>query len=817
MPFYLQRLVQTGSMALLYAALGWVGLSLVLLPEYGSPVFPAAGLALALVLVHGYRMLASIWLGALLMVLLDGWQRHTLAPATLLFGVANATGAALQAAAGAWLLGRAPRCGWRALENEKDILRFMLRAGLVAGLISASLGILAMEQLGLVARDLAPLTWWFWYSGDVLGIMLFAPLSLGLLLRGDALWRSRSRSVMLPTLLTLLVVSFMYLVVWRWETRQVAAARDWIVPAFGGIGLLFATLLQLLLLGMTGRASQLQRKNEELRSSEGRYRHLFNESPLPSWLLEAETGRFLMVNDRAVEHYGWSRQQWLGMRLQDILSDASLARYRHADTGKPQQALQHRKRDGGVIDVRVNSSAAEYAGRPARLEIVQDVTAEKRAQEQISFLAYHDTLTGLPNRTLGQDRLLQALATARRSGLQVGILYLDVDNFKHVNDVYGHAAGDCLLKEMAARLGRSLRAADTLCRVSGDEFMVLLPGLSSEHQVSNVCERIIADFSAPLTVDCGVQLVCTLSIGAAVCPQHGDDIGTLLRHADLALYQAKKAGRNTYRFFEQQMNEALLRYLQTCAGLREALQRGEFELHYQPQLALDSGRLLAVETLIRWNHPIQGLVQPADFIEIAEESGLIVPIGRWVLQQACRQAAAWSRAGHDFTLAVNLSAAQFRRGQVEQDVSDALAASGLAPSRLELELTESILLHADTAVLSVLERWKAAGIRLSIDDFGTGYSSLSYLKNISLDKLKIDRSFVSNFHHNYKDRAIVQAILEIARSLGIGTTAEGIEEPQVAEQLRAMGCEAGQGYWYSRPLPAAEFERWLDGRLRQTA
>lgn len=814
MIFPLQRLRQIGVLTLAFAALGWLGMSLVLSPIYGSPVFPAAGLALAFVLVYGYRVLPGVWLGALLMVLLDGWQRDTLGSATWLFGIANATGAALQAGVGAWLIGRAPRCDWRLMEREGDVLRFMWRGGLAAGVISASLGVWAMELLGFISHDLAPRTWWFWYSGDVLGIVLFAPLSLSWLLSRQALWRSRRYSVMLPTLLALLVASLIYLAAWHWESSQPDEVRDWwVVPAIGGVCLLFSALLQLLLLGMTGRASLLQRKNDELKSSEARYRQLFNASPLPSWLLDCQTGCFLMVNDRAIEHYGWSREQWLDMKLRDILVDAGPTPDMNQGPGEAQQELQHCRQDGSVIKVRVNSSAAEYAGRSARLVIVQDVTAEKNAQQHIRFLAYHDTLTGLPNRMLGQDRLQHALAAAHRNGHLVGLLYLDLDNFKHVNDAHGHPAGDSLLKVVAARLIHCLRASDTLCRVSGDEFMVVLPDLLSDHQVVRVCERILGQFTTALEIDGGVQLASSLSIGVAVYPRHGADIDTLLRHADLALYQAKKAGRNAYRFFEQQMNDTLQRYLQTCAGLREALEHDEFELHYQPQLSLHSGELVAVEALIRWNRPGQGLVLPSDFIEVAEESGLIVPIGRWVLERACRQAAHWCRTGKgEFMLAVNLSAVQFRRGRVEQDVLDALEDSGLDPSRLELELTESMLLHPE--VLSTMERWKARGISLSIDDFGTGYSSLSYLKQINLDKLKIDRSFITRLHEDPKDRAIVRTIIELARSLGLRTTAEGIEQPEVAEQLRVLGCGAGQGYCYSRPMPAAEFEHWLERHSR---
>ena len=390
MIFLLQRLRLIGLLTLAYAAMGWLGMSLVPPPFYGSPIFPAAGLALAFVMVHGYKVLPGIWLGALVMSLLSDWQTETLGPDTWLLGIAVGAGATLQSAVGAWLLGRPHRCDWQRMEQEGDMLRFMLRAGLLAGVISASLGVSAAILLGKTDTDQFLLDWWFWYSGDVLGIMLFTPLSLSWLL-GDqqAIWRSRRYTLMLPTLLALLFASLIYLAAWHSESLQPSAIQDWVVPAIGGIFLLLAALLQMLLLGMTGRASWLQRKNDELEASEARYRSLFNASPLPSWLLERDTGRFLMVNDRAIEHYGWSREQWLNMKRQDILVDMGLSPDVNAVPGEAQKELQHRRRDGSLIEVRVHSSDAQYAGCSATLEIVQDVTAEKHSQHHIRFLAYH--------------------------------------------------------------------------------------------------------------------------------------------------------------------------------------------------------------------------------------------------------------------------------------------------------------------------------------------------------------------------------------------------------------------------------------------
>lgn len=440
---------------------------------------------------------------------------------------------------------------------------------------------------------------------------------------------------------------------------------------------------------------------------------------------------------------------------------------------------------------------------------LQDITAQRLALEQIEYLAYHDPLTGLPNRTLGQDRLQQALNAAERDGYSLGVLYLDLDNFKHFNDVYGHAMGDRLLKSVAARVASSLRAEDTLCRLSGDEFMVMLLDLHASEQLQLVCQRILARIAEPLEVE-GLKPLLSFSIGGAIYPEHGRDIGSLMRHADLALYEAKKAGRGRFRIFEPQMNESLQHYLQTCDDLRLALEREEFELHYQPQIALHNSEVIGVEALLRWNHPQRGLLQPGTFIGVAEESGLIAPIGRWVLQQACRQGAAWHRAGwSQLRMAVNLSAVQFRHGQLGQELFEVLAESGLDPNRLELELTESTLLHSDSAILATVAQWQAKGIELSIDDFGTGYSSLSYLKRLNVDKLKIDRSFIANLREDEQDRTIVRAIIQIAQSMGIKTIAEGIEDPLVIEQLRAMGCDKVQGFWYSKPLPAGQFEQWF--------
>jgi diguanylate cyclase (GGDEF)-like protein/PAS domain S-box-containing protein len=461
------------------------------------------------------------------------------------------------------------------------------------------------------------------------------------------------------------------------------------------------------------------------------------------------------------------------------------------------------------------SGRAQFEGEGVNRRAVRmhgvflDITAQEQARQQIDFLAFHDPLTSLPNRVLGLERLQQAIGAASRHQSQLALLYLDLDKFKYVNDTHGHALGDLLLKGVARRLGGCLRAEDTLFRLSGDEFMIVLPNVKNANQVSNACERILARHAEPFDLD-GIQVATSFCVGAVMYPQDGMSGEMLMRNSDMALYEAKKAGPNSFRFFEPQMNANLVKYVQTREALVQAIEREEFELHYQPQVSLLDNRVVGVEALIRWRRPGQGLLPPVAFIAAAEETGLIVPIGRWVLHEACRQAARWQALGLPrLFVAVNLSAMQFRQGIVEADVRDALAATGLDPALLELELTESILLQSDDMVMSLLRRWKQLGIRLTIDDFGTGYSSLAYLKRLAVDKLKIDRSFVTNLRDDEQDRAIVLAMLQIARSLRLATVAEGIEDAEVVERLRAMGCEEVQGYLYARPQPAEVFEQWL--------
>ncbi len=438
-----------------------------------------------------------------------------------------------------------------------------------------------------------------------------------------------------------------------------------------------------------------------------------------------------------------------------------------------------------------------------------EIAERRQAEQRIEFLAFHDPLTELPNRVLARDRVERAIAAANRKGRVVALIYLDLDHFKTVNDSLGHAAGDRLLKSVAQRLRAVLRETDTISRQGGDEFLVVVGELADAVAVKPVVDKLMAALEQPVLID-GQELATTASIGIAQYPDDGSDFDTLLQKADTALYRAKDGGRNTCRFFDERMNAEVTERLRLRNGLRQALERGEFVLHYQPQVDLASGAVTGVEALLRWMRPGEGLVMPGRFIAQAEESGLIVPIGEWVLAEACRQAMAWRHDGlPPVVVAVNLSGAQFARGEVEAVVQRALRDSGLPPDGLELELTESILLSNTEQVLAVVQRLKGLGVRLSVDDFGTGYSSLSYLKRFAVDKLKIDRSFVADLLTDADDGAIVRAIVQMAQGLELGTIAEGVESEAVARRLAELGCGEAQGYWFARPLPADDLAAFL--------
>jgi diguanylate cyclase (GGDEF)-like protein len=452
---------------------------------------------------------------------------------------------------------------------------------------------------------------------------------------------------------------------------------------------------------------------------------------------------------------------------------------------------------GEHVQVRVRGSD-ELARLATSFNEMVGKIAER--EQRITQLAFNDVLTGLPNRTMFHQQLDQ-LFGASQGGAMFALHCLDLDQFKVINDTLGHPAGDSLLVEAARRLRYAARG-HFVGRLGGDEFVVLQSVGADRDAIDRLAREILTAIAQPLSID-GNELVPSTSIGIAIAPDDGGDGGTLLRNADLALYRAKEAGRGTYAFFEESLNQRAQERRQVESDLRLALERGELELHYQPLFDLEQNRICSFEALLRWNHPKRGLISPVDFIPIAEDTGLIVPIGAWVVREACAQAARWPE---QIRIAVNVSPVQFHRGSLHDTILSALATTGLAPDRLEVEITESIFLEGSETTLRLLHALRSLGVRVALDDFGTGYSSLSYLQSFPFDKLKIDRSFIHNLLTREGATAIVHAITELANALGIETTAEGVEETAQLMELRAHGCSSVQGFLFAEPMSAADVD-----------
>jgi diguanylate cyclase (GGDEF)-like protein len=531
-------------------------------------------------------------------------------------------------------------------------------------------------------------------------------------------------------------------------------------------------------------------------------------------------GRILLFNQRYVDLMDRSGMPLQGRLLVDVLRELKAVGEWDgdpdeffadvlADASAGRTVIKTLGRNGRSL--RVVDQPMKDGGWVATFE---DITEWQAAQEQISHMARHDALTNLPNRTLFREQLEKALRLARRSD-QLAVLCLDLDHFKDINDSLGHPVGDVLLKEVAQRLGECITEHDTVARLGGDEFAIVqFCSDCDPSAVASLASHVVEKVSAPYEI-AGHQLVIGVSIGISLAPEDGKNPDELLKKADLALYRAKEDGRGTYRFFETGMDARAQARRLLELDLRAALKRGEFEVYYQPIRDVAKDVVVSFEALARWNHSLRGMISPANFIPLAEETGLIVPIGEWVLRQACTDAAGWSQ---DVGVAVNLSPVQFKNPNLVSTVKEALRASGLPAHRLELEITESVLLQNSEATLSVLHELRGFGVRISLDDFGTGYSSLSYLRSFPFDKIKIDRSFVTELATRDDSMAIVRAVTGLGKSLGIVTTAEGVETDAQFDLLRREGCTQAQGYLFSRPRPAADVENMLtQPRQRLTA
>jgi len=556
----------------------------------------------------------------------------------------------------------------------------------------------------------------------------------------------------------------------------------------------------------------------ELHDSEARFRAAFGQAAVGLAQLSAD-GAWLRVNRKLLEIVGYSESELLQLHWSDLVTpedwqtdQALMRRVAAGDLQTSSREKRYQHKDGGLVWVKVTLSAMQpSAGPPSLVAVIEDISQRKQFEEDLMHQASHDALTGLANRMLLLDRAGQAIAQARRRHHHVGLLFLDLDRFKTINDSLGHDAGDRVIIEVGRRLQQTVRAVDTVARLGGDEFVVLLADLPQERVAVSMAQAILDVLLEPMLIQ-GHEVAPVASIGISVYPAHGDDAKALLKNADAAMYQAKSLGRGNYQFYTREMNESTLGRLSLESGLRHAIDRGELYLLYQPQVDLSSGRILGVEALLRWQPAQQALVMPGVFIPIAEETGLIAPIGEWMLRQACAQQVAWRLAGlPEIRVAVNLSARQFRQPGLDAMVARALADTGCSPRSLELEITETVLMERPDSAAQVLRRLSAMGVQLAIDDFGTGYSSLAYLKRFPIDALKIDRSFVHDIPHDADDAAIAGAVIAVAHSMGLSVVAEGIENAAQCQFLHGLRCDQAQGYYFSPPVSAAALAQLLTG------
>jgi len=565
--------------------------------------------------------------------------------------------------------------------------------------------------------------------------------------------------------------------------------------------------------GIGREVTERRQMEEALRQSEERYRTIIKE--MEEWYFETDlTGNVIFFNDIFATVLGYSQKELTGLNFQSFVKkEESDSVYRLFNqifkTGKPTRNFPYEfiSTDGTV-------TSAEFSFFPKRDKegkicgfkgVGHDITERKRAEEKIQYMATHDALTGLPNRVMLNQLLNHAIQSAKRYTRQFAVLFIDLDRFKIINDTMGHEAGDQLLKEVAARFKQTLRAVDVAARLGGDEFVILIEEVNDSRNAATVAHKILNSVIKPITI-MGQECRVTASIGISIYPNDAEDEQSLMKNADMAMYLAKEEGKNNYQFYSKDIQSKSVERLSIETQLRLALKRNELSLHYQAQVDFKTNVIKGVEALLRWNNPNLGSVTPTQFIPVAEESGLIIPIGRWVLRTACAQNVAWQKQGlPPVCMAVNLSLRQLTDDNLIDDIRTALNDSGMAPNLLELEITESMVMHNPTRMIAVLTKIKALGVRLAIDDFGTGYSSLAKIKHFPVDTLKVDRSFIRNVPQDVEDKAITEAIIAMGRTLSLTVIAEGVETIEQMNFLSDHACDEMQGFYFSKPIIPEQF------------
>lgn len=550
----------------------------------------------------------------------------------------------------------------------------------------------------------------------------------------------------------------------------------------------------------------------EMKQREASFRLLFDGNPLPMFVCSKDTWEIAAINDAAIRHYGYSRKQFAHMLFSDLhcsVDGKALDGWRKFGVRVfANKSFRHVCADGALIEVELRACDLVYEGIPSILVAVIDITERKLIESRVLHLARHDTLTNLPNRMHLAEHMQRALSDVAQGG-SAALLFLDVDNFKVVNDTLGHSTGDALLQEVARRLQKCVRKSDTVSRLGGDEFAVLLTGGCTPDRISEICKKILNQMQVPISIS-GKEMTIGVSIGVAVAPDDATTPEELFRCSDLAMYAAKEVGRGQYRFFAQAMDEQVQSRAALETDLSGAIARGDFELHYQPLVSLQTGKVTCLEALARWKHPTRGLVTPSEFIAVAEETGKIVALGESVMRRACADAAQWP---HGIKVAVNVSALELDNPGFLNQVVSTLAETGLSPGSLQIEVTETALMSNIERSIGLLKKIRDLGVEIAMDDFGTGYSSLGVLRSAPFDKLKIDRAFIRDSSDSAEAREILAAIVSLARTLGMATTAEGVETLEQQAVARALGCTEMQGFLCSPAKPLSELAGFLNGTM----
>ena len=568
-----------------------------------------------------------------------------------------------------------------------------------------------------------------------------------------------------------------------------------------------------LVMGTLYDISKQKSAEEAALGKEEEYRKIFHDHKAVMLMIDIETGEIVDANNSAAEFYGWTREEFIKMKITDINTLSKTEVYNEMERARINNKnyfnFKHRLADGSIRDVEVYSGEIISGRRPRLFSIIHDITKRKEAEEKIKNLAFYDSLTTLPNRRMFSEFLGKAIIQGEKEKFKVALLNIDLDHFKNVNDSFGHHIGDVLLTRVAERLRKNLRKNNIICRLGGDEFAVILEGFSDRKEINYVSNRILKVLKLPFIID-GREIFISASIGVAVYPEDGFDVNTLLKNSDLAMYGAKNRGKNGHYFFSEEMNHATNSKMEIDTQLRNALKNGELQLYYQPKIDVFENKIIGTESLLRWFKDGKLYKAPSEFIPIAETTGFILEIDRWVLLTACRQIVEWEKNDiKDQKISVNISGLHFKQGLIVKTVSEVLRKVTVPSGSIEIEITEGVFMENMKEAVDILNELRSMGIDISIDDFGTGYSSLSYLKNLPINRIKIDRSFILNMMDNKKDIAIAKTVITMAKLLDLYVIAEGVETEEQMKLLSENGCTEIQGFYFSKPMSVEKYEEFL--------